>query len=49
VTAVGAGMRDPELAPFDVLIGSWSTEAKHRLLDEVVLSSQRRRANGVTT
>ena len=27
------------LAPFDVLIGSWSTEAKHRLFDEVVLGS----------
>ena len=27
------------LAPFDVLIGSWSTEAKHRLVDEVVLGS----------
>jgi hypothetical protein len=31
--------RDPMLAPFDVLIGSWSTEAKHRLVDEVVLGS----------
>src|SRR6476659_9753510 len=31
--------RDPMLAPFDVLIGSWSTEAKHRLFDEVVLGS----------
>ena len=39
MTAVGVGMRDPRLAPFDVLIGSWSTEAKHRLLDEVVLGS----------
>jgi hypothetical protein len=29
--------RDPLLAPFDVLIGSWSTEATHRLVDEVVL------------
>ena len=27
------------LAPFDVLIGSWSTEAKHRLIDEVVPGS----------
>ena len=31
--------RDPMLAPFDVLIGSWSTEAKHRLIDEVVPGS----------
>ena len=29
--------RDPMLEPFDVLIGSWSTEAKHRLVDEIVL------------
>jgi hypothetical protein len=28
--------RDPLLAPFDALIGKWSTEAKHRLVDEVV-------------
>jgi hypothetical protein len=28
--------RDPVLAGFDVLIGTWSTETKHRLLDEVV-------------
>src|SRR6187551_2365875 len=28
--------RDPELAPFDVLIGSWATEATHPLFDEVV-------------
>jgi hypothetical protein len=28
--------RDPLLEPFDVLIGTWSTEAKHRLVDEVV-------------
>jgi hypothetical protein len=28
--------RDPLLAPLEVLIGAWSTEAKHRLLDEVV-------------
>jgi hypothetical protein len=27
------------LESFDVLIGSWSTEAKHRLVDEVVLGS----------
>ena len=31
--------RDPLLAPFEALIGSWSTEAKHRLVDEVVLGS----------
>src|ERR1700742_4663 len=31
--------RDPVLAPFDALIGTWSTEAKHRLFDEVVLGS----------
>jgi hypothetical protein len=28
--------RDPALEPFDVLIGTWDTEAKHRLFDEVV-------------
>ena len=28
--------RDPLLAPFEALIGTWSTEAKHRLFDEVV-------------
>jgi len=28
--------RDPVLQPFDALIGTWSTEAKHRLVDEVV-------------
>jgi hypothetical protein len=31
--------RDPLLAPFDALIGTWSTEAKHRLMDEVVSGS----------
>jgi hypothetical protein len=31
--------RDPRLAPFEALIGTWSTEAKHRLIDEVVLGS----------
>ena len=31
--------RDRLLAPFDALIGTWSTEAKHRLVDEVVLGS----------
>lgn len=29
--------RDPLLAPFEALIGTWSTETKHRLMDEVVL------------
>ena len=28
--------RDPALEPFEVLIGTWDTEAKHRLVDEVV-------------
>src|SRR5262245_23376807 len=28
--------RDPALEPFDALIGTWDTEAKHRLVDEVV-------------
>jgi hypothetical protein len=28
--------RDPALEPFDALIGTWATEAKHRLVDEVV-------------
>src|SRR3954470_21674113 len=31
--------RDPLLAPFDALIGTWSTEAEHRLMDEVVSGS----------
>jgi hypothetical protein len=31
--------RDPKLEPFDVLIGTWATEAKHRLLDAVVRGS----------
>ena len=30
---------DPLLAPFEGLIGTWSTEAKHRLVDEVVLGT----------
>ncbi len=29
--------RDPVLAPFDALIGTWATEATHPLLDAVVL------------
>jgi hypothetical protein len=28
--------RDPALEPFDTLRGTWTTEAKHRLMDEVV-------------
>ena len=28
--------RDPALAPFDALIGTWATEARHRMVDEVV-------------
>src|SRR4051794_40392440 len=28
--------RDPALVPFEALIGTWATEAKHRLFDEVV-------------
>ena len=28
--------RAPALEPFESLIGSWDTEAKHRLMDEVV-------------
>ena len=28
--------RDPLLAPFDALIGTWDTEATHPLVDEVV-------------
>jgi hypothetical protein len=28
--------RDPVLDPFDALTGTWDTEAKHRLVDEVV-------------
>ena len=31
--------RDPALEPFDALIGTWATEAKHRLVDEVVRGS----------
>jgi hypothetical protein len=31
--------RDPLLAPFDALIGTWDTEARHRLMDEVVRGS----------
>ena len=32
-------MTDPALAPFEALIGTWATEAKHRLVDEVVHGS----------
>ena len=28
--------RDPALEPFDALIGTWETEAKHRAVDEIV-------------
>jgi hypothetical protein len=28
--------RDPALEPFAALIGTWTTQAKHRLMDEVV-------------
>jgi hypothetical protein len=28
--------RDPALEPFEALIGTWDTEAKHRLVDEIV-------------
>src|SRR5690349_1652102 len=28
--------RDPALEPFDVLIGTWATEATHPMVDEVV-------------
>jgi hypothetical protein len=31
--------RNPALEPFDALIGTWDTEAKHRLVDEVVQGS----------
>ena len=31
--------RNPALEPFDALIGAWDTEAKHRLVDEVVQGS----------
>ena len=31
--------RDPTLAPFDELIGTWATEATHPLFDGVVLGS----------
>src|SRR5919198_424734 len=31
--------RDPAVAAFDALIGTWDTEAKHRMVDEVVLGS----------
>jgi hypothetical protein len=31
--------RDPALEPFEALIGTWDTEAKHRMVDEVVLGS----------
>jgi hypothetical protein len=30
---------DPQLAPFEALIGSWSTESRHPLVDAVVAGS----------
>jgi len=30
------GERDPALEPFEALVGTWDTEAKHRLVDEIV-------------
>jgi hypothetical protein len=32
--------RDPSLEPFEALIGAWSTEATHPLVDEVVTGSR---------
>jgi hypothetical protein len=37
--ALAVGERDPALEPFEVLIGTWHTEAKHRLVDAVVRGS----------
>ena len=31
--------RDPALDPFDALVGTWETEAKHRAVDEIVQGS----------
>jgi hypothetical protein len=31
--------RDPALEPFDALIGTWTTEAKHRMVDDVVFGT----------
>jgi len=31
--------RDPALEPLDALIGSWATEAKHRMVDDVVFGT----------
>jgi hypothetical protein len=31
--------RDPSLDPFEALIGTWDTEASHRLVDDVVRGS----------
>src|SRR5215210_6624365 len=31
--------RDPMLEPFEALIGTWETEARHRLVDDVVTGS----------
>jgi hypothetical protein len=32
-----ADMSDPLLAPFDALIGTWDTEARHRLTDDEII------------
>ena len=31
--------RDPALEPFDALVGTWETEAQHRLVEEIVRGS----------
>jgi hypothetical protein len=31
--------RDPALEPFDALIGTWTTEATHRMVDDVVFGT----------
>ena len=36
VSAGHVTRRDPALDPFDVLVGSWDTEAKHVKVDEIV-------------
>jgi hypothetical protein len=35
----GMSDRDPALEPFEALIGTWDTEATHRLMDAVVTGS----------
>lgn len=39
MTVLGMTDRDPALAPFDELIGTWATEATHALFDGIVLGS----------